>query len=271
MNVAVVGHVEWVQFARVERVPAPGQIVHTTESWEEAAGGGAVAAACLASLAGRATLFTALGDDELGTAAAEQLAARGITVHAARPPEPQRRAFCFVDDSGERTITVLGTKLMPSGEDADLPWEELAAADAAYFVSGDISALRQARRARVLVATSRELPTLQTGGVVLDALVGSGKDESEVFHPGDLDPPPALAVSTSGSLGGWAQPGGPFRAAPPEAPVQDAYGCGDAFAAGLAFALGQGLTAPAAIELAARCGAEALTVRGAGVAGRPPP
>ena len=266
MNVAVVGHVEWVQFARVERVPVVGEIVHAVEWWEEAAGGGAVAAVRLAALAGSATLYTALGSDELGAAAVEQLAARGVTVHAVRPTEPQRRAFCFVDDSAERTITVLGPKLVPSGTDADLPWEELENAEAAYFVSGDVAALRQARRAGVLVATSRELPTLQAGGVELDALVGSGKDESEVFHPGDLNPSPALVVSTAGSLGGWAQPGGPFRAEPPDAPVEDAYGCGDAFAAGLAFALAQGFETADAIEFAARCGADALTVRGAGVA-----
>ena len=31
MRVAVVGHVEWIEFARVERVPAPGEIVHALE------------------------------------------------------------------------------------------------------------------------------------------------------------------------------------------------------------------------------------------------
>ena len=265
MHVAVVGHVEWVQFARVERVPAAGEIVHAEETWEEAAGGGAVAAARLSSLGGVTALYTALGTDEPGTIAAAQLRACGVTVHAARPKTPQRRAFCFLDEIGERTITVLGGKLVPSGTDADLPWEELEGADAAYFVSGDVAALQQARRARILVATSRELPTLRAGGVELDALVGSGKDEGEVFHPGDLDPPPRLVVMTAGSLGGWAQPGGPYRAAAPSGPVADAYGCGDAFAAGLAFALAQAREATDAIEFAAQCGAEALTLRGAGV------
>src|SRR5919204_539567 len=32
MRVAVVGHVEWVQFARVERVPGPGEIVHALDA-----------------------------------------------------------------------------------------------------------------------------------------------------------------------------------------------------------------------------------------------
>jgi ribokinase len=32
MRIAVVGHVEWVEFARVEAVPRPGEIVHALET-----------------------------------------------------------------------------------------------------------------------------------------------------------------------------------------------------------------------------------------------
>ena len=69
-RVAVVGHVEWIEFARVPHLPAPGEIVHATESWQEAGGGGAVAAVQLAKLAGGRDFFTALADDELGRRAA---------------------------------------------------------------------------------------------------------------------------------------------------------------------------------------------------------
>ena len=51
-RVAVVGHVEWVQFARVEHVPRAGEVVHARDAFEEPAGGGAVAAVQLARLAG---------------------------------------------------------------------------------------------------------------------------------------------------------------------------------------------------------------------------
>ena len=71
-------------------------------------------------------------------------------------------------------------------------------------------------------------------------LVGSGEDPSERFEPGELEPPPRIVVTTSGALGGWIRPGGPFRAAPLPGPVQDAYGCGDCFAAGLTFGLARG-------------------------------
>ena len=263
MKLAVVGHVEWVEFARVERVPASGEIVHALETWEEAAGGGAVAAVQLAKLAGSCRLFTSLASDELGRRSREQLAAQGVTVHAAGAAGRHRRAFTFVDGDGERTITVLGDKLVPAGGDGTLPWEELAGADAAYFVSGDVEALRHARKARILVATARELPTLRRAGVELDVLVGSGEDEGERYKPGDLEPAPRVVITTSGGLGGWVQPGGPFTAAVLPGPVEDAYGCGDCFAAGLTFALAEGRPVEDAVELGARCGAAVLTGRGA--------
>jgi len=251
-----------VEFARVESVPGPGEIVHALETWDEAAGGGAVAAVQLARLAGAASFFTLLGDDDLGRRSRAQLTEQGVTVRAMVDPSPQRRAFCQVDEDGERTITVLGEKLRPSGRDARLPWHELAGADAVYFVSGDAEALRAARAARILVATSRELPTLRAAGVRLDVLVGSGEDEGELYRSGDIEPAPGLVVTTAGKLGGWSQPGGPFRAAALPGPVGDAYGCGDAFAAGLTFALARGDERDDALAFAARCGAAVLTGRG---------
>ena len=77
--------------------------------------------------------------------------------------EPQRRGFTYLDDGGERTITVIGEKLRPRGDDDSLPWEELRGCDCVYFTGGDVHALRKGRNARVLVATARELPTLEAG------------------------------------------------------------------------------------------------------------
>jgi ribokinase len=151
---AVVGHVEWIEFARVARVPRPGEIVHVSETWEEPGGGGAVAAVQLSKLAGGCDFFTALAEDEMGRLTRERLEREGVTVHAARRPPPQRRAFVHVDDDGERTITVIGARMVARGDD-DLPWEELDRVDAVYFTGGDPAALRHARRARTLVATPR--------------------------------------------------------------------------------------------------------------------
>ena len=258
MRAAVVGHVEWLEFVPVEHVPLQGEIVHASESWEQAGGGGSVASVQLRQLADEVLFFTALASDEHGVRAREELESRGIAVHASSVEGPQRSGFVFVDDAGERTITTVGRKLHPRGHDDSLPWHELARCDCVYACAGDVDALRQARRARALVATARELGTLRLAAVELDALVASGKDDAEQYRPGELDPEPRLVVTTSGGLGGWAQPGGPYSAAPPPPVVADAYGAGDCFAAGLAFALGAGLEGLEALDFAARCGAGAL-------------
>lgn len=265
MRAAVIGHVEWGEFVRVERLPKPGEIAHAVDAWEEVAGGGAVAAVQMAKLAGESVFFTALGDDELGHRAAEELRAKGVRVEAAFRPEPQRRAIVFTDGDGERTITTVGHRLGPSGDDP-LAWDLLDETGGVYFCAGDAAALRQGRRARALVATSRVLRELARAAVPLDGVVGSAQDRAEHYRPGDLDPPPGLAVWTEGSRGGsYEVAGSPsrrFEPAPPPGAAVDAYGCGDSFAAGLAFGLGEGMSPADAIELAARCGAACLTGRG---------
>ena len=258
----MIGHVEWIDFIRVESVPKPGEIVHATETWAEAAGGGAVAAVQLANLGCETSFFTALGDDELGHRSQKELASRGVLLHVAWVRRPQRRGVTYVDEAGERTITVIGEKLRSRGEDESLPWEELHRSDCVYFTAGDVDALLKARHARVLVATARELATLGRAGVELDALVGSATEEGERYEAGELDPPPRLVVATSGRLGGWVQPGGPFAAAPPPGPFEDAYGAGDCFAAGLTFALGRGDAPREAVAFASRCGAAVVSGRG---------
>jgi ribokinase len=264
MRAAVVGHVEWIEFAAVERMPAAGDIVHAEEAWEEPAGGGAVAAVQLAKLAGGATLYTALGDDELGHRAHAGLIALGLRVEAVFRPEPQRRAFVHVDGGGERTITVIGDRLGPRAEDP-LPWHELRETDAVYLTAGDAEAVRLARAARVLVSTARGLEALAEAAVELDALVASDVDAGERYEHGLLAPPPRVVVRTAGPAGGtWETAAGQGRydATPLPGPVRDAYGCGDSFAAGLTHGLGSGLALPAALEHAARCGAACLTGRG---------
>ncbi len=258
MRAAVVGHVEWLEFVPVEAVPRPGEIVHADESWEQAAGGGSVAAVQFSKLAESVDFFTALGNDEHAQLARTELEARGITVHATAVDAPQRSGFTFIDEAGERTITTIGRKLHPRGHDETLPWHELARCEAVYVCAGDADALLLARRARVVVATARELSTLRQASIELDALVSSGKDEAELYHPGQMDPEPRLVVTTSGALGGWAQPGGPYNAAPLPLDPADAYGAGDCFASGLAFALAAGLEGLEALDFAARCGSGAL-------------
>lgn len=265
MRVAVVGHVEWCEFAVVPHVPRAGEIVHAGQTFEAPAGGGAVAAVQLRKLAGQAALLTAFGDDETGHRAHAELVELGVGVEGRFHREPQRRAFVHLDAPGERTITVLGPRLGPSGAD-DLRWERLDGTDAVYLTAGDVEAVREARRARTLVATPRGLETLADAHVELDALVSSGRDPGEVYRRGDLDPAPRIVVRTLGAAGGeWETDSGArgrWRPAPLPGPIRDTYGAGDSFAAGLTYGLGAGWEIERAVELAARCGAACLTGRG---------
>ena len=275
-RVGVVGHVELVRFAVVTRVPLAGEIVHAREAFSEPAGGGAVAAVQLRKLAGAATFLTAIGSDDAARRAGERLRERyGVALHAARRQAPQRRTFTFLDDGGERTITVLGERIVPELADS-LPWDALGELDAIYLTGGDAGAVRAARAARVLVATPRALAALAGSSVAVDVLVGSANDPGEVYGPGMLDPEPRVVVRTRGGAGGeWSATGdaplpwlpggqrsGTWAPTPlPGEPV-DAYGCGDSFAAGLTYGLGAGMELDEAIDLAARCGAACLCGRG---------
>jgi ribokinase len=265
VTVAVVGHVEWIDFLVSERLPSAGEIVSVRTVHEAAAGGGAMAARTLAALTGGCALFVAVGADQRGAQAVAELRAAGIEVHAAVRDAPQPRAITWLTDDGERTIAVAGGRLGPSGDD-DLPWASLAEADAVYVTAGDAAAIRAARAARVMVATPRARAGLLCAGVVLDALVGSARDAGEAIDDELLAAcAPRHVVLTEGGDGGhWRTAGGTsgrWAAAPLPGPQVDAYGCGDAFAAGLTFALGRGSGIDEACALAARTGAAVLAQR----------
>lgn len=265
VRVACVGHVEWVTFVQVPRLPRRGEILHASSGWDDAAGGGGVAAVQLARLAGEAAFYTTLGDDANASRVRERLESFGVRVRAAERPTPQRRALTFLDDDHERTITVIGDRIVPHGSDA-LGWDALGEFDGVYLTGGDAAAARAARSARVLVAAPRAVDALTDSGVTLDALVYSADDEDETGIAETLDPPPRRLVATRGAEGGtWtAAEGrtGEWQASAPPAALADAYGAGDSFAAALTFALGRGDDLDAALRLAARAGATCLTGHG---------
>jgi ribokinase len=256
--VGVVGHVEWVRFARVDRIPVAGAVAHASDAFEEPAGGGAVAAVQLARLAGQATLFTALGDDEHGRRTIERLGQLGVEVRAQIQPQVETRsAVTLVDETGERTITTFGPRPDPCGAELG----ELVEMDAVYFTAGDADALRAMRAcSRVLVASPRARHALGHG-VELDALVLSAHDEIEQREAASVRSEARMVVETEGERGGRCD-GERYEASPAPARVGDAYGCGDSFAAGFTYGLGAGMEIERALALGARCGAACLGGRG---------
>jgi ribokinase len=267
LHFGVVGHVEWVCFARVAHIPAAGEIVHARDPFEEPAGGGAVAAVQLARLAGSSMLLTALGEDELARRATKRLGELNVSVRAVTRSEPTRSATTLVDDRGERTITTFGERLEAVGADTELPWDAFAGMDAVYFTAGDLPALQAARAARVVVANPRAIDALGRG-VPIDVLVLSAEDavEREAAARVNAHAEAEVVVSTEGARGGTYRrrdgTTGSWSAVTPPGPVVDSYGCGDSFAAGLTYGLGAGMKLDEALALAARCGAYCLTGRG---------
>jgi ribokinase len=264
VRVAVVGHIEWVEFVPVGQLPRPGEVVHADGVFARAAGGGGVVAGVLAELGAEVDFFTALGDDAYGRGAAEQLQRRGIRVHVAWRRVPTRRAFTLLEDGGERTIVTIGERLDPLGADG-LEWRRLQDADGVYVTAGDTAALQRARQARVLVASPRARSALSTAGPVIDALVFSARDRAEQEWAARAARRAHLLVATDGAAGGrwWGESEGRWMAVAPPGPLEDSYGCGDSFAAGFTFALAGGEPVERAAELGAQCGARCLTRAGA--------
>ena len=254
VRLAVIGHVEWVTFARAPFVPGPGEIVHLEDPFDQPGGGGTVTAVALARMGAHVTFYTALGTDDRARA---ELEAHGVRVQAARRPHPQTRVLALLDPDGERTLFVVGQNDAPVAEDP-LRWDELDGMDGCYFTGYDPGTLRLGRRARVLVVTARRFEVLVASGVRADALVGSGRDRGERFDLARLAEPPDHVIVTDGARGGTG-----YSAAPVPGPVVDTYGAGDTFVAGVLFGLASGRPLDEALAFAAERAAEALTWRGA--------
>jgi ribokinase len=265
-RIAVIGHVEWVEFVRLAAYPPRGGLAQATPVSEHAGGGAVVAAAVLASLGAEVEFFCALGDDARARRSERELTARGITVHAARRSRPSRFVFTMLDDAGERTIVTVGERLQPGGDDA-LNWDRLTTIDGVYFTAGDSGALAAARSARTLVVTPRagDHAAGLSAAPRVDATVFSAHDRDEVRWASDWEPHSRLVVATEGAAGGswWGEGSGRWPAAPVPGPIRDSYGCGDSFAAGLTFGLASGRSVAEATAIGARCGAAMLARVGA--------
>ena len=260
LRLAVVGHVEWMEFLAVDQLPHPGTIGHALRTLQEPAGGGSVVAVQMARLQQQPVhFFTAIGRDSVGEACVKRLEDLGLVVHVAWREAPTRRGISLVDGEGDRAITVIGERLTPSLDD-DLPWEALGECDGLFVTAADVPLLKACRAAAVLAATPRvRLPVLQKAGVSIDALIGSGLDPGELVDPDQLNPAPHTMIRTEGAAGGLSLPGGRYEPAPLPGPMVESYGCGDSFAAGVVTGLAARWTLANAIALGAQCGAACAT------------
>ena len=261
LKLAVIGHIEWVTFLKVDQLPLAGEISHAKDSFEEAAGGAAVAAVQMARLINEPVdLITSLGKDKCGEKCYERLTELGLNLKVAWREEPTRKGISLISEDGERAITVIGKRLQPIASD-DLPWSDMKNYDGVFVTATDKEGIRLARKARFLAATPRTgRSTLQNSKIRLNALIGSGLDPGEKINYEELAPKPDIYIATEGKLGGKIYPENcKYNSIKPSSKEIDSYGCGDCFAGAITTALSAKLSLDQAIKIGAYCGAECST------------
>tara|TARA_A100001388_G_scaffold178727_1_gene133806 strand:+ start:208 stop:1062 length:855 start_codon:yes stop_codon:yes gene_type:complete len=238
LNFAVIGHVEWINFLKVDQLPIPGVISHSKKSYEYPAGGGSIIAKTLSELTfNQIHFFTALGNDDYGEKCFKILSSMGIKLHVAWRDKPTRRGFSLVDSQGDRAITVIGERLAPKHKD-NLEWNILKKMDGIFITASDSEIFKIARSASILCTTPRVgLDTINKSDVLLDGLIGSNLDPGEAFSFSELSLKPKFTIKTEGESGGIIFPGGRYKALKNKKPKVDSYGCGDSFSAGILYGM----------------------------------
>ncbi len=251
LKFAVIGHIEWINFLKVDLLPEPGIITHAKTSLELPAGGGALIAKTLYELSNNEIhFFTSLGRDYYGEKSFDFFKKIGINLHVAWRSETTRKGFSLIDKKGERSITIIGKRLAPSFND-DLDWEILRDMDGIFITAGDNNLFKKAREANILCTTPRVgIDLINQSKVNLDAIIGSNLDPDESFLLSDLNEKHRYIIKTEGEKGGICIPGGKFNAINNDSQKIDSYGCGDSFAAGILY----GLTESWPIEKALKLG-----------------
>ena len=238
LNLAVVGHVEWINFLKVDQLPKPGVISHSEKSLEYPAGGGSIIAKTLSELTlNQIHFFTALGNDDYGDRCFKILSNMGIKLHVAWRDKPTRRGFSMIDSQGERAITVIGERLAPNYRD-NLDWSILKKMDGIFITASDSEIFKMARSASILCTTPRVgINTINKSNVSLDGLIGSNLDPGEEFSFSELLVKPKYTIKTEGEKGGIIFPGGRYEALKNKGRKVDSYGCGDSVAAGILYGM----------------------------------
>jgi ribokinase len=258
LNLAVIGHVEWINFLKVDQLPKPGVISHSEKSLEYPAGGGSIVAKTLSGLTLKQIhFFTALGNDDYGNKCFKILSSMGIKLHVTWLDIPTRRGFSLIDSQGERAITVIGKRLAPSYKD-NLDWSILKRMDGIFITASDSEIFKMARSAPILCTTPRVgLNTINKSNVLLDGLIGSNLDPGEVFSFSELSIKPKYTIKTEGEKGGIIFPGGRYKALKNKNMKIDSYGCGDSFAAGILYGMASKWNIDKSLNLAKMIGRDA--------------
>ena len=285
-SVLVIGSINADLVVTLDRLPEPGETVTGGRFARHGGGKGANQAVAAARAGARVRFAGAVGDDDLGAAAIEQLAAEGVDVGAIARLDGEATgvALIAVDREGRNQIAVasganarVGAALVARALEAaalgpgDVVLVGFEVPDAAV-VAGARAAAEAGARAILNPAPARDLPGGLLGHGVL--LTPNGLEAAALT--GETEPaaaaralarctnaPVVVTVGADGAL--LAERDGIVAIPAPEVEVVDTTGAGDAFNGALA----AGLAAGAGVEEAARRAVEAASasVRRAGARG----
>lgn len=272
--IVVFGSINLDLVARVPRLPRPGETLSGT-AFAALPGGKGANQALAAHLAGaEVALVGAMGRDAFATMAQAGLQAVGVDLSAlAVVDAPTGVALIHIDDAGENAITVIAGANAAARASAITPeqWSRASLLLLQLEVPiAEVTAAACEARGRGIRIVLNAAPMQMLPRALLDAIDVLVVNEIEAvalaaqcgIDRADDDIAGALAehlridiVLTQGARGACFAAGGMRgRARPPDGPVVDATGAGDAFTGALACALDRGLAWPRTLALAVAAG-----------------
>jgi ribokinase len=283
----VVGSLNMDMVTRVDRFPSPGETIRGSSFRIFPGGKGANQAVALARLGAAVEMVGAIGDDSLGRDYRDTLVREGVGVGGLRvvPGTATGTASIEVSARGENHIVIVG------GANDRVDAEYVRAMGGTIRASGFlllqleiplpsiIEAARIAAAAGVPVmldpAPARELPDEL---LALVAIITPNETEAALLTGADTSTEAGVreaarrllargvgrAIVKAGGRGAYIAEGSTFlHLATHGVRVVDTVAAGDSFNAGLAFALGQGMSLEAAVRFANGAGALSTTKEGA--------
>lgn len=283
-RIVVVGSANVDLVARVPYIPEPGETVIGTEFMQAMGGKGANQAVAAARLGAEVSLIARLGDDAYGETCLASYAESGVDTRAVQRTAGVSTGLALISvaDNGENSIVVIsGANAWLTPQDVQAHADLLTQADAILLqleipletVSAAVEIAHQAGRRVILnPAPYRALPrTLLEKITVLTPnlpeaqhLLGTAMYEDTMMAKEILGAGPQNVIITLGGkgalvAGAWGQ----THVDAYHVKAVDTTGAGDAFSAGLAVGLGEGLALDEAAKFAAGAAAVAVTRVGA--------